>query len=131
MNVNIDIDRILEAGAKAVDTAKKTATDLAREGKRQTDLLALQGKKAKAERQLGALVYSLAKNGEQNQPLVEKYIAALAALDEKIAELKAQKAADEPKGPAGRCFSPAGPDSARKSGTGGCPPRFLRMKSSF
>ena len=51
MNVNIDIDRILEAGAKAVDTAKKTATDLAREGKRQTDLLALQGKKAKAERQ--------------------------------------------------------------------------------
>ena len=31
MNVNIDIDRILEAGAKAVDTAKKTATDLARE----------------------------------------------------------------------------------------------------
>lgn len=71
MNVNIDIDRILEAGAKAVDTAKKTATDLAREGKRQTDLLALQGKKAKAERQLGALVYSLAKNGEENRPLVE------------------------------------------------------------
>ena len=30
MNVNIDIDRILEAGAKAVDTAKKTATDLAK-----------------------------------------------------------------------------------------------------
>ena len=68
MNVNIDIDRILEAGAKAVDTAKKTATDLAREGKRQTDLLALQGKKAKAERQLGALVYSLAKTARRTAP---------------------------------------------------------------
>lgn len=94
MNVNIDIDRILEAGAKAVDTAKKTATDLAREGKRQTDLLALQGKKAKAERQLGALVYSLAKNGEENRPLVEKYIAAIGALDDKIHELKNRSAAE-------------------------------------
>ena len=99
MNVDIDFDRILKAGAKAVDSAKKTAGELAREGKRQTDLLALQGKKAKAERQLGALVYSLAKNDEHNQPLVDKYIAALAALDEKIAELKAQKAADEPESP--------------------------------
>ena len=92
MNVNIDIDRILEAGAKSVDTAKKTAADLAREGKRQTDLLALQGKKSKAERQLGALVYSLAKNGEENRPLVEKYIAAIGALDDKIRELKSQPA---------------------------------------
>ena len=92
MNVNIDIDRILEAGAKAVDTAKKTAADLAREGKRQTDLLALQGKKSKAERQLGALIYSLAKNGEENRPLVEKYIAAIGALDDKIRELKSQPA---------------------------------------
>lgn len=94
MNVNIDIDRILEVGAKAVDTAKKTAADLAREGKRQTDLLALQGKKSKAERQLGALVYSLAKNGEENRPLVEKYIAAIGALDDKITELKSQPAAE-------------------------------------
>lgn len=92
MNVNIDIDRILEAGVKVVDSAKKTATDLAREGKRQTDLLALQGKKSKAERQLGALVYSLAKNGEENRPLVEKYIAAIGALDDKIRELKSQPA---------------------------------------
>ena len=92
MNVNIDIDRILEAGAKAVDTAKKTAADLAREGKRQTDLLALQGKKSKAERQLGALVYSLAKNGEETRPLVEKYIPAIGALDDKIRELKSQPA---------------------------------------
>ncbi|WP_394961314.1 zinc ribbon domain-containing protein [Candidatus Allofournierella merdavium] len=94
MNVNIDIDRILEAGVKVVDSAKKTATDLAREGKRQTDLLALQGKKSKAERQLGALVYSLAKNGEENRPLVEKYIAAIGALDDKIRELKSQPAAE-------------------------------------
>lgn len=109
MNVNIDIDRILEVGAKAVDTAKKTAADLAREGKRQTDLLALQGKKSKAERQLGALVYSLAKNGEENRPLVEKYIAAIGALDDKITELKSQPAAEgeapaqEPAAPGKTC----------------------------
>ncbi|HJA25604.1 MAG TPA: zinc ribbon domain-containing protein [Candidatus Fournierella merdigallinarum] len=107
----MDLDRILEAGAKAVDGAKKTAADLAREGKRQTDLLAAQGKKAKAERQLGALVYSLAKNGEENQPLVNKYIAAIAALDDKIRELKDQ--------PCGECPPPPAEEDAPPTRT--CP----------
>lgn len=95
MNVNIDLDRILETGAKVVDNAKKTAVDLAQKGKRQTDILAAQGKMAKAERQLGALVYSLAKNGEENQMLVNKYVEAIAALEAQIEELKSQPGADE------------------------------------
>ena len=48
-----------------------------------------QAKLAKAQRQLGALVYSLAKNGEENQPLVEKYIQAISDIEANIEALKA------------------------------------------
>ena len=75
--MNIDVDKILETGAKVVDSAKKTAVELAQKGKKQVDLLDAQAKKSKAERQLGALVYSLAKNGEENELLVKKYIDAI------------------------------------------------------
>lgn len=86
--MNIDFDRILETGANLVDSAKKTAVDLAQKGKKQADLLAAQAKQAKAERQLGALVYSLAKNAEENQLLVQKYVDAIAAIEAEINELK-------------------------------------------
>ena len=38
------------------------------------DLLALENKLSRAQRQLGALVYALHKNGEENTALVERYI---------------------------------------------------------
>ena len=37
--MNIDVDKILETGAKVVDSAKKTAGELAQKGKKQVDLL--------------------------------------------------------------------------------------------
>lgn len=86
--MNIDLDRILETGAKVVDSAKKVAVDVAKEGKKQADLLAAQAKLAKMQRQLGVLVYNLAKNGDENPTLVQKYIAAIASLEAEIEELK-------------------------------------------
>lgn len=94
--IEIDKERIKEQSAQWVDTAKKaakelekTAKDLADKGKTQMDLAALQGRLSKAQRQLGALVYSLHKAGEENQPLVDKYIAAVDEIEKEIEALKA------------------------------------------
>ena len=47
-----------------------------------------QGKLLKAQRQLGALVYSLAKGKEENQPLVDKYIEMIDNIEQEIARLE-------------------------------------------
>ncbi|MBQ8646819.1 MAG: zinc ribbon domain-containing protein [Oscillospiraceae bacterium] len=85
-----DFDLLMKKGAEVAEAAKRTAVDLADKGKKQVDLVNEQAKLAKAQRQLGALVYSLAKNGEENQPLVDKYIQAIADIEAAIEELKAE-----------------------------------------
>ena len=76
-----DFDKLIQKGTEMADAVKSTAVDLAEKGKKQVDLVSEQAKLAKAQRQLGALVYSLAKNGEENQPLVEKYIQAISDIE--------------------------------------------------
>lgn len=83
----LDIEMLKEQGLQLVDSAKKTAQDLADKGKNKLDLLNQQARLSKAQRQLGALVYSLHKAGEENPALVEKYIDA-------VAEVEAQEAAE-------------------------------------
>ena len=77
----LDIEMLKEQGLQLVDSAKKTAQDLADKGKNKLDLLNQQARLSKAQRQLGALVYSLHKAGEENQPLVDKYIDAVAEVE--------------------------------------------------
>ena len=95
MTFELDIDKIKEQGLQLVDMAKKTALDLADKGKNQLDLVNAQTRLSKAQRQLGALVYSLHKSGEENQPLVDKYIEAVAEIEKTIEEIKANMAPDE------------------------------------
>ena len=78
-----------------VDTAYKAAMDIADKGKNQLDLASQQNRLAKAQRQLGALVYSLHKAGEENPALVEKYIDAVAEVEKAIEEIKAGMTEDE------------------------------------
>ena len=78
-----------------MDSAKKTAQDLAGKGKNQLDLMNQQARLSRAQRQLGALVYSLHKAGEENQPLVEKYIEAVAEVERAIEEIKANMSPEE------------------------------------
>ena len=85
----LDIEMLKEQGLQLVDTAKKTAQDLADKGKNQLDLINQQARLSKSQRQLGALVYSLHKAGEENQPLVDKYIEAIAEIEKNIEEIKA------------------------------------------
>ena len=86
----LNIDLLKEQGLQLVGTAKKTALDLAGKGKGQLDLVNQQARLSKAQRQLGALVYSLHKSGEENQPLVDKYIEAIAEVEQAIEDIKAQ-----------------------------------------
>jgi len=91
----LDIEMLKEQGLQLVDTAKKTAQDLADKGKNQLDLMNQQARLSKAQRQLGALVYSLHKAGEENQPLVDKYIEAVAEVEKAIEEIKANMSPEE------------------------------------
>ena len=70
----MDFNRIKEMGLEYAEKGKNAALDLAEKGKTQALIVNEQGKLLKAQRQLGALVYSLAKGKEENQPLVDKYI---------------------------------------------------------
>ena len=89
----LDIEMLKEQGLQLMDSAKKTAQDLADKGKNKLDLLNQQARLSKAQRQLGALVYSLHKAGEENPALVEKYIDAVAEVE---AQEAAEAAAEEP-----------------------------------
>ena len=91
----LDIEMLKEQGLQLVDSAKKTAQDLADKGKNKLDLLNQQARLSKAQRQLGALVYSLHKAGEENPALVEKYIDAVAEVEKSIEEIKANMSDDE------------------------------------
>ena len=91
----LDIEMLKEQGLQLVDSAKKTAQDLADKGKNKLDLLNQQARLSKAQRQLGALVYSLHKAGEENPALVEKYIDAVAEVEKAIEEIKANMTEEE------------------------------------
>lgn len=91
----LDIEMLKEQGLQLVDNAKKTAQDLADKGKNQLDLMNQQARLSRAQRQLGALVYSLHKAGEENQPLVDKYIEAVAEVEKAIEEIKANMGPEE------------------------------------
>ena len=70
----MDFNKLKEMGLEYAEKGKNAAMDLAERGKTQAKIVSEQAKLAKAQRQLGALVYSLAKGNEENQPLVDKYI---------------------------------------------------------
>lgn len=85
----MDFNKIKEMGLEYAEKGRNAAKDLAEKGKTQALILNEQSKLLKAQRQLGALVYSLAKGKEENQPLVDKYIEMIDSIEGEIARLKA------------------------------------------
>ena len=85
----MDFNKIKAMGLEYAEKGKNAALDLAEKGKTQALIFSEQGKLLKAQRQLGALVYSLAKGKEENQPLVDKYIEMIDTIEAEIARLKA------------------------------------------
>ena len=70
----MDFNKLKEMGLEYAEKGRTAALDLAQKSKTQAKIVSEQAKLLKAQRQLGALVYSLAKGNEENQPLVDKYI---------------------------------------------------------
>lgn len=81
-------ERIKDSAAALAGSAAKTGAVLLKKGKQQMDLLALETKLSKAQRQLGALVYSLHKSGEANEELVQRYISVIAGVEQEITSLQ-------------------------------------------
>ena len=90
------LDRLADVAAVCADAVLQTTGELVQKGKQQTQLLKLEHQLSRAQRQLGALVYTLRKTGTENEALVARYIDAIAGLEMQIA---AQRAA-EPEAPA-------------------------------
>ena len=84
----MDFNKIKEMGLEYAEKGRNAAMDLAERGKTQAKIVNAQTKLARAQRQLGALVYSLAKGNEENQPLVDKYIEMIGTIEAELASLK-------------------------------------------
>ncbi len=85
----MDFNKIKEMGLEYAEKGRNAALDLAEKGRTQAKIVNAQSKLYKAQRQLGALVYSLAKGNEENQPLVDKYIEMIANIEQELSDLKA------------------------------------------
>ncbi len=83
-------ETIKSKGREYMELGIAMASDLTEKGKTQARILSNQAKISKAQRQLGVLVYSLAKGNEENQPLVDKYIDMIDSIEQENRQLKAK-----------------------------------------
>ena len=84
----MDFNKIKEMGLEYAEKGRNAAMDLAERGRTQAKIVSEQTKLARAQRQLGALVYSLAKGNEENQPLVDTYIEMISSIEADLNALK-------------------------------------------
>ena len=89
---NKTLDQFTDAMRDAANKAADVASNLAMKGKEKIDRMSLENELAKAQRQLGALVYSLKKSGEENPELVDHYIDVIAGVEAKLNENEATQA---------------------------------------
>ena len=114
--MDFDFNKIKEMGLEYAEKGKNAAKDLAEKGKTQARIVNEQGKLLKAQRQLGALVYSLAKGKEENQPLVDKYIEMIDNIEQEepaAEEAPAAEAApaEKPRKTCPQCGAPVSDDA--------------------
>ena len=85
----MDWNKLKQAGAQVADSAVRTAGTLYEKGKKEARLMALEAKLGRAQRELGALVYSLRRTGEETEAFIEGLCEDIAAIEAKIAALRA------------------------------------------
>ena len=120
-------DTILAKSREYVEIGVSVASDLTEKGRTQARILSNQAKISKAQRQLGALVYSLAKGNEENQPLVDKYIDMIDSIEQENRQLKAKLTPAEATEVENAAVD-AEADLARKHPPPGPPPGRTRMR---
>ena len=84
-------EKLKQAGGKLAGAAGRSAAKLADKGKTELDRIALNRRLARAERQLGALVYSMRKAGESNETLVLRYMEEIDFAHLQLDKLQAEE----------------------------------------
>ena len=80
-------DDLMEASVKMADQASKKANEIADLGKKKMSKASVENELAKAQRQLGTLVYMMHKTNEHNEELLQQYIDEVAAVEKQLEEL--------------------------------------------
>lgn len=86
----MDWQQLRNAAAEMADKVASATGEMVEKGKKQVDILSLENKLSKAQRQLGALVYSLAQSGAEQPELVKQYIDEIAQIEQQIQQANAQ-----------------------------------------
>lgn len=84
------IDRIVEKAGQMAGSAARGAGALMGKGRDKVDQMALQAKLSKTHRQLGALVYALHKNGDENEAMVAWYVEEIDRIKARLARYEKQ-----------------------------------------
>ena len=69
-----------EVAGKMVDATG----ELVEKGKKQVDILSLENQLAKAQRQLGALVYTMNRSGAENPALMQRYMEEIDSIQRQL-----------------------------------------------
>ena len=94
--MNSKLDKWMETAGNMASEAVRATGDLVNKAGDKANELSLSAKISKMERQLGALVYALRKNKEENEPMIQWYIAEI---DRLKAQIPTGRAPAQPKPP--------------------------------
>lgn len=89
------MDDILQKGAKVAGSTAKLAGDLVEKGKVKVSQLSIENELAKAQRQLGAFVYTCKKNGVEDEQQLAEYCAKITDIEEQLNFYKTEGMSDE------------------------------------
>ncbi len=84
-----DTTILIDESKKVLTTITDAVSGCATAGKQKLDILALESELSKAQKQLGALVYSLYKTEQEDSELTKQYIDTIDDINEKIERAKA------------------------------------------
>lgn len=82
-----NMDKLLATAAGLANAAAGTANAAIEKGKTEIDRAQLQKRLHRAQRQLGVLVYTLQKTGEQNDALIARYVEEIDIARSRLAAL--------------------------------------------
>ena len=78
-------NKVIDTASRLADQAARATGRLVAKGQDKVDQMALQARLAKLHRQLGALVYSQKASGDENEAMVDWYIAEITRVKKRLA----------------------------------------------
>lgn len=106
-------DKVADVATDVADTIVRTTSDLYQKGKSQVELAKLQSDVREANKKLGALCYATEKGHTQDDGRKMELIAELDALNDKINEIEAARAAEREEKEAGKAASKEAKESEK------------------